>query len=929
MKESRHLRSRGFSPRRSVSGSGRVEMYFPEVDVDVRQRPGAREPSSPFSHIRSTEDISSGYCSAEPLCPAQSGALSASREPLVRTASVGGSTRSLRSKGSRGGSVAKRGGIAEGSDWRISDDNSDEDECFYDIPSLSPPSAVSIPTSVPSSTCLHTSLTADIISLNSLECAISSSLENLANTSPVMQNDETGRVLSLSDEHEISNSTVLGVECENNVAKTSSLMRETDSVSRNDELQSVISKLSSSDSESPAVAEFYMSNDDTCGSEILELPTDLMPELPGLKNSEPTSLQNGSNADEINKGNSEPITILKCDSNKVVNVDDTLLNEKTKKEIVSTIADSYENESLVDNSKEDEQNTGESISQQNEISVRSVKNTEIEEFVCIDSKNTDKLVAVGQVSADLEIKNLILSTKLPEAKTIAQPEAKTLAQPEPETLAQPVAKTLTQLEAKTLSQPEPETLAQPEAKTLTQPEAKTLTQPEAKTLAQPEAETLAQREAETLAQPEAKTLTQPETKTLTQPEAKTLAQPEAETLAQREAETLAQPEAKTLTQPEAKTFTQPEAKTLAQPEAETLAQREAETLAQPEAETLAQREAETLAQPEAETVAQPADEHKTDVACGKTVDVVFVGSKKGKADAASCSGTSGQDRGDCTETEQTAEPALGIRQAGPAEPCPPAELRDEPCERSASQASLRKDGRAGRYYKRPAPVPPCEGGTCDVAHVQLDPLSTSSTGDAKREPSEQADVIGDPPSELNIISPQIRARLVLEPGVVRNVGPVPDGETSRPEVLVSKPKPKRKSSKRKYVESTVSRIFAMPNLTSLLPFWRDAPSSRKPGGSAESSRRNSSVSSASQGDESHGWIAETRKSPSPSLLGPGSSKSSMIFAAGEGDLGETPSAQEVKGILKKTSISGSVRVRELSHSPARSRQPAPLADWED
>ncbi|PSN37884.1 hypothetical protein C0J52_21954 [Blattella germanica] len=118
----RMLRPRGYSPRRSASGSGRVEMYFPEVDVDVRQHGSSRprEPSIPLSHIRSSEDVSSGYSSAEPLYAGhhatKSEGLATSREPLVRTASVG-STRSMRTKSSRGGVVAKRGPAAEDSDF--------------------------------------------------------------------------------------------------------------------------------------------------------------------------------------------------------------------------------------------------------------------------------------------------------------------------------------------------------------------------------------------------------------------------------------------------------------------------------------------------------------------------------------------------------------------------------------------------------------------------------------------------------------------------------------------------------------------------------------------------------------------------------------------------------------------------------------------
>ncbi|XP_059050036.1 uncharacterized protein LOC131845033 [Achroia grisella] len=69
----------GFSTRRSASESNsRSPMYFPEVDVDVRSTRSSRSDEPDFSHIKSSEDISSGYSSAD-----NSGALS-------RTGSVGG-----------------------------------------------------------------------------------------------------------------------------------------------------------------------------------------------------------------------------------------------------------------------------------------------------------------------------------------------------------------------------------------------------------------------------------------------------------------------------------------------------------------------------------------------------------------------------------------------------------------------------------------------------------------------------------------------------------------------------------------------------------------------------------------------------------------------------------------------------------------------
>ncbi|XP_072932590.1 uncharacterized protein [Epargyreus clarus] len=77
----------GFTTRRSASESNsRSPMYFPEVDVDVRPaRSRMDEPD--FSHIKSTEDISSGYSSADNSGPlARSGSLGARRVRSARTA---------------------------------------------------------------------------------------------------------------------------------------------------------------------------------------------------------------------------------------------------------------------------------------------------------------------------------------------------------------------------------------------------------------------------------------------------------------------------------------------------------------------------------------------------------------------------------------------------------------------------------------------------------------------------------------------------------------------------------------------------------------------------------------------------------------------------------------------------------------------------
>ncbi|XP_063381302.1 receptor expression-enhancing protein 1 isoform X3 [Cydia fagiglandana] len=72
----------GYNTRRSASESNsRTPMYFPEVDVDVRGPRAARADEPDFSHIKSTEDISSGYSSAD------------NSASLTRTGSVGAAAR--------------------------------------------------------------------------------------------------------------------------------------------------------------------------------------------------------------------------------------------------------------------------------------------------------------------------------------------------------------------------------------------------------------------------------------------------------------------------------------------------------------------------------------------------------------------------------------------------------------------------------------------------------------------------------------------------------------------------------------------------------------------------------------------------------------------------------------------------------------------
>ncbi|XP_054009779.1 uncharacterized protein LOC128893062 isoform X2 [Hylaeus anthracinus] len=83
-----HVGRRGYSPRRTQSSSNRMEIYFSEVDVDVRQ-PRPREPTASLTNIRSSDDISSGYSSGEALQSTRS----SQGESLVRTSSVGARTR--------------------------------------------------------------------------------------------------------------------------------------------------------------------------------------------------------------------------------------------------------------------------------------------------------------------------------------------------------------------------------------------------------------------------------------------------------------------------------------------------------------------------------------------------------------------------------------------------------------------------------------------------------------------------------------------------------------------------------------------------------------------------------------------------------------------------------------------------------------------
>ncbi|XP_023246300.1 uncharacterized protein LOC106647699 [Copidosoma floridanum] len=85
---------RGYSPRRTQSGTNHVEMYFSEVDVELTRQSRARESAvGSLTNVKSSEDISSGYSSGEALQSQNNKNTSSSQAPLVRTASVGARNR--------------------------------------------------------------------------------------------------------------------------------------------------------------------------------------------------------------------------------------------------------------------------------------------------------------------------------------------------------------------------------------------------------------------------------------------------------------------------------------------------------------------------------------------------------------------------------------------------------------------------------------------------------------------------------------------------------------------------------------------------------------------------------------------------------------------------------------------------------------------
>nr|CAD7414255.1 unnamed protein product [Timema poppensis] len=316
--DTRHLRPRGYSPRRSSSGSGRVEMYFPEVDVDVRPHGAPRDPNMAFSQIRSSEDVSSGYSSAEPLYgaphPSKGENLITGREPLMRTASVGGSARSIRNKSTRGGAVAKKSTVPEQgagqprdagkldspdeqppcfpctvflvlkdsdrSDQDEASEGEEDDDCFYDVPTSSPPNFPSIPASSPPPSRQHAQ-SQPIPITHEHQHTPPQSPASSQPPSPSLEDNTECDISSLNESHHIDETITVDLTLEpspeqNNI--TSLIRREEAPVPDHQVFQGspVDSGTPSTEgnllkSETQAVAETLQTNDDTSCSELAEI----------------------------------------------------------------------------------------------------------------------------------------------------------------------------------------------------------------------------------------------------------------------------------------------------------------------------------------------------------------------------------------------------------------------------------------------------------------------------------------------------------------------------------------------------------------------------------------------------------------------------------------------------------------------------------
>ncbi|XP_063534464.1 putative uncharacterized protein DDB_G0277255 isoform X2 [Cydia strobilella] len=115
----------GYNTRRSASESNsRTPMYFPEVDVDVRGPRTARADEPDFSHIKSTEDISSGYSSAD------------NSASLTRTGSVGAAARARARTTRTAVTAIKRPQAAEDNEVFIEEIPDDDSFEYANMPPL-------------------------------------------------------------------------------------------------------------------------------------------------------------------------------------------------------------------------------------------------------------------------------------------------------------------------------------------------------------------------------------------------------------------------------------------------------------------------------------------------------------------------------------------------------------------------------------------------------------------------------------------------------------------------------------------------------------------------------------------------------------------------------------------------------------------------
>ncbi|XP_061714244.1 uncharacterized protein LOC133522804 isoform X1 [Cydia pomonella] len=121
----RVAKSSGYNTRRSASESNsRTPMYFPEVDVDVRGPRAVRADEPDFSHIKSTEDISSGYSSAD------------NSASLTRAGSVGAAARARARTTRTAVTAIKRPQAAEDNEVFIEELQDDDSFEYANMPPL-------------------------------------------------------------------------------------------------------------------------------------------------------------------------------------------------------------------------------------------------------------------------------------------------------------------------------------------------------------------------------------------------------------------------------------------------------------------------------------------------------------------------------------------------------------------------------------------------------------------------------------------------------------------------------------------------------------------------------------------------------------------------------------------------------------------------